>query len=74
MDRFVVVLLVVVSLVFGAVVGETYAPISGVTVQTLNAKCDMLEAKIDALAERCERLEAEVKAFSARLKPLGFEL
>jgi len=58
MNTFYTFILLAVTFFLGAVVGEAWAPISGITTQALAARCAALETRTEALAERYERLKA----------------
>ena len=53
-------LLLAVTFFLGLVIGESWAPISGITTQALAARCASLEARAEALGLRYEKLRALV--------------
>lgn len=54
------------ALVLGVLIGEHYAPISGVTTHELAIKCAELEAKVELLRIRVVRLETEATELKVR--------
>jgi outer membrane murein-binding lipoprotein Lpp len=64
---FSLFLMLAVTFTLGLVVGETYAPISGVTTRELAAKCDELEAKVELLRTRVARMESDANELRMRV-------
>lgn len=63
--------LIVLSFALGCFVGETMAPISGISMQALEARAARLEIRAESLAERCKKVEAlaeEVRQANAVLE------
>jgi hypothetical protein len=62
MNAFTTIIVLTITFAFGAVVGETWAPLSGLTTQALAARCASLEARVIAIEGRYEELKSEVDA------------
>ncbi len=60
MNNVYVFLLLLVTFVLGLIVGETYAPISGLTPIALAERCAVLEMRTAALSLRYESLAADL--------------
>lgn len=61
-------LLLTVFFGFGVVVGDAYAPISGLTSAALEKRCALLELKLDAIEARCDKLEKWAAELRVNLK------
>jgi hypothetical protein len=60
-------LMLAVTFALGLVVGETYAPISGVTTRELAIRCAELEAKVELLRTRVARMESDAHELRTRV-------
>lgn len=54
-------ILVALSLALGCFIGETMAPISGITVRSLERRAAVLETRAEDLRSRYERMEEDAK-------------
>jgi len=60
MNAFTTVVVLAITFAFGAVVGEAWAPFSGLTTQALATRCASLEARVIAIEDKYEALKLEV--------------
>jgi hypothetical protein len=58
MNNVYLALLLFTTFMLGVLLGEGWAPISGLTPQALSARCASLEARAESLALRYEKLRA----------------
>ncbi len=73
MNAFTTIIVLTITFAFGAVVGETWAPLSGLTTQALAARCAALETRVAAIEGKYEELKLAIEeecrdaGFSKRL-------
>lgn len=67
MTNFFIAVLVAVALILGVVIGETYAPISGTSVQKLSARLSTMEGELQFVDLRCKKVETNTSALASHV-------
>lgn len=67
MNAFTTTVVLIITFSFGALVGETWAPISGISTQALAARCAAIEARVQTLESKYRALKTEIEEDCVRI-------